>query len=43
MTGIKHYLVFTGHFALDAHGQDTADLICEFLNRMVDNTSLAAN
>jgi hypothetical protein len=36
-------LIDTGHFALETHGQEIADLMRDFLNRKVDSTPVAAN
>ena len=33
----------TGHFALETHGQEIADLMRDFLNRKVASPPLAAN
>lgn len=40
---LEYHLIDTGHFALETHGQEIADLIRDFLNRKVGNTTLAAN
>ena len=39
----EYHLLDTGHFALESHGQEIAELIRSFLNRKVENTPLAAN
>jgi hypothetical protein len=43
LTDLEYYLIDTGHFALETHGQEIADLMRDFLNRKVDSSSLAAN
>ncbi len=40
---LEYHLFDTGHFALESHGQEIAELMRSFLNRKVDNNSLAAN
>jgi pimeloyl-ACP methyl ester carboxylesterase len=40
---LEYHLIDTGHFALETHGQEIADLMRDFLNRKVANTSLVAN
>ena len=40
---LEYHLLDTGHFALESHGQEIAELIRSFLNRKVENTPLAAN
>jgi pimeloyl-ACP methyl ester carboxylesterase len=40
---LEYHLIDTGHFALETHGQEIADLMRDFLNRKVANTILAAN
>ena len=43
LENLEYHLIDTGHFALESHGQEIADLIRDFLNREVGNNSLAAN
>ena len=40
---LEYHLIDTGHFALETHGQEIADLMRDFLNRKVGNTPVAAN
>ena len=40
---LEYHLIDTGHFALETHGQEIADLMRDFLNRKVATTPLAAN
>lgn len=40
---LEYYLIDTGHFALESHGHEIAELMRNFLNRKVGNNSLAAN
>ncbi len=40
---LEYHLIDTGHFALESHGHEIAELMRNFLNRKVDNNSLAAN
>ncbi|MCH7831182.1 MAG: alpha/beta hydrolase [Proteobacteria bacterium] len=40
---LEYYLLDTGHFALETHGQEIADLMRDFLNRKVASPPLAAN
>jgi hypothetical protein len=40
---LKYYLIDTGHFALEMHHQEIADLIRDFLDRKVDTGPLVAN
>jgi pimeloyl-ACP methyl ester carboxylesterase len=40
---VEYHLIDTGHFALETHGQEIADLMRDFLNRKVTTTPLAAN
>jgi pimeloyl-ACP methyl ester carboxylesterase len=40
---LEYHLIDTGHFALETHGQEIADLMRDFLNRKVANTIVAAN
>ncbi len=40
---LEYHLIDTGHFALETHGQEIADLMRDFLNRKVDSNPLAAN
>jgi pimeloyl-ACP methyl ester carboxylesterase len=35
---VEYHLIDTGHFALETHGQEIADLMRDFLNRKVGNT-----
>lgn len=39
---LEYHLIDTGHFALETHGQEIADLMREFLNRKVGSAPLAA-
>ncbi|MGI9206311.1 MAG: alpha/beta fold hydrolase [Woeseiaceae bacterium] len=39
---VEYHLIDTGHFALETHGQEIADLMRDFLNRKVDSVPLAA-
>jgi pimeloyl-ACP methyl ester carboxylesterase len=39
---LEYHLIDTGHFALETHGQEIADLIRNFLNRKVNSPSVAA-
>ncbi len=39
---LEYHLIDTGHFALETHGQEIADLIRSFLKRKVDSPSVAA-
>ena len=39
---LEYYLIDTGHFALETHGQKIADLMRDFLNRKVDSSPIAA-
>ena len=39
---LEYHLIDTGHFALETHGQEIADLIRSFLKRKVDSPSIAA-
>jgi len=39
---LEYHLIDTGHFALETHGQEIADLIRSFLKRKVDFPSVAA-
>jgi pimeloyl-ACP methyl ester carboxylesterase len=43
ITDLEYYLLDTGHFALETHGQEIADLMRDFLDRKVANPPLAAN
>lgn len=38
---LEYHLIDTGHFALETHGQEIADLIRSFLKRKVDSPSVA--
>lgn len=40
---LEYHLIDTGHFALETHGREIADLMRDFLNRKIDSTPLAAN
>jgi len=40
---LEYHLIDTGHFALESHSQEIADLMRDFLNRKVDSNRLAAN
>jgi len=40
---LEYHLIDTGHFALESHNQEIADLMRDFLNRKVDSSPLAAN
>jgi pimeloyl-ACP methyl ester carboxylesterase len=40
---LEYHLIDTGHFALESHGQEIADLIRDFLNRKVVDGRVAAN
>jgi pimeloyl-ACP methyl ester carboxylesterase len=40
---LEYHLIDTGHFALETHGQEIADLMRDFLNRKVDHKQLVAN
>ena len=40
---LEYHLLDTGHFALETHGQEIADLMRDFLNRKVASPPLAAN
>ena len=40
---LEYHLIDTGHFALESHGQEIADLMRDFLNRKVDSPPMAAN
>ena len=43
LADLEYHLIDTGHFALETHGQEIADLMRDFLNRKVSTTPLAAN
>lgn len=43
LKNLEYYLLDTGHFALETHGQEIADLMRDFLNRKVVSPPLAAN
>jgi pimeloyl-ACP methyl ester carboxylesterase len=43
LTDLEYHLIDTGHFALETHGQEIADLMRDFLNRKVGTTPLVAN
>lgn len=43
LKNLEYHLIDTGHFALETHGQEIADLMRDFLNRKVHHTPLAAN
>jgi len=40
---LEYHLIDTGHFALETHGQEIADLMRSFLRRKLLGTSLVAN
>jgi pimeloyl-ACP methyl ester carboxylesterase len=40
---LEYHLIDTGHFALETHGQEIADLMRDFLNRKIGSIPLAAN
>jgi len=40
---LEYHLIDTGHFALETHGQEIADLMRDFLRRKVSHTPLAVN
>jgi len=40
---LEYYLLDTGHFALETHGQEIADLMRDFLNRKVASPPMVAN
>ena len=40
---LEYYLIDTGHFALESHGQEIAELMRSFLTRKVENIPMAAN
>jgi len=40
---LEYHLIDTGHFALETHGQEIADLMRDFLNRKVVSSPVAAN
>ncbi len=40
---LEYHLIDTGHFALESHGREIADLMRDFLNRRVANARVAAN
>ena len=42
LENLEYHLLDTGHFALETHGQEIADLIRNFLNRNIE-TPMAAN
>ena len=43
LENLEYHLIDTGHFALETHGREIADLMRDFLNRKVSQTPLAAN
>lgn len=43
LRNLEYYLLDTGHFALETHGRQIADLMRDFLNRKVETLPLAAN
>ena len=43
LNDLEYHLFDTGHFALETHGQEIADLMRSFLNRKVGSPSLAVN
>jgi len=42
LENLEYHLLDTGHFALETHGREIADLMRDFLRRTVDSPSLAA-
>lgn len=40
---LEYHLLDTGHFALETHGQEIADLIRDFLGRKVNSGTVASN
>ncbi len=40
---LEYHLIDTGHFALESHGQEIADLMRDFLSRKVGKSPMAAN
>ncbi len=40
---LEYHLIDTGHFALESHGKEIADLMRDFLNRKVANNKMASN
>jgi len=42
LENLEYHLIDTGHFALETHGQEIADLMRDFLNRRIQS-SVAAN
>jgi len=42
LENLEYHLLDTGHFALETHGQEIADMMRDFLRRQVDSPSLAA-
>jgi len=42
LENLEYHLLDTGHFALETHGQEIADLMRDFLNRQIDSP-MAAN
>ncbi len=43
LTDLEYHLINTGHFALETHGQEIADLMRNFLNRKVKAPTVASN
>jgi pimeloyl-ACP methyl ester carboxylesterase len=43
LNDLEYHLIDTGHFALETHGQEIADLMRDFLNRKVASTPWAAH
>jgi pimeloyl-ACP methyl ester carboxylesterase len=43
LNDLEYHLIDTGHFALETHGQEIAELMRDFLNRKVGTIPLAAN
>lgn len=43
LRNLEYHLIDTGHFALETHGQEIADLMRDFLKRKLSTTPLAAN
>ena len=42
LVDLEYHLIDTGHFALETHGREIADLMRDFLNRKVTTPSVAA-
>lgn len=43
LNDLEYHLIDTGHFALETHGQEIADLMRDFLNRKVSGTPVVGN